>query len=519
MLKVKSSKYFGYLCLMFIISLLSYQNVIAQKSRDGFIGAEDLKYNNIQVSNGILVFQNQEAFNAVYRDLEEKTRLDLRDESNFDIPEFEDDPVLNVFEQQFPGYTSLRKDQLLKEETFLSRGGDPKNFIADDLTIDSEYSALINKDRLIKMGNSIFFFPKNTGSVYQVTDGDMRTIGLLKEGKNPYLLTNVIIIEDPSADDDCSASFGVNGATIGLEHSFTFTGKPTALSHPGATIKYHWTFGDGSSSEEMNPSHTYSKSGDYAVCVIVEMLKKDSTYCTDKLCQVIKVQEEQVQDTTPFCQGAALFLWNETGNPGEVCFTPVGGNYYGNIISYTWTFGDGSTPSNDQNPCNTYQCDLDNVLVSLTVTLDNGCTDTKTEPVNITSHSCCERSAKSSGEQFYGSNKKFSWIQKTKHLLGGFNKVYVKMINYKHNGNRWKRDKGHLKVTTYGYVFTESAAGCGCKNPYNVAATEVEPNAKKLVLKKDTSKKNKTKKGDEWGAKYFISNSKKLDTTTSVACD
>ena len=39
---------------------------------------------------------------------------------------------------------------------------------------------------------------------------------------------------------------------------------------------YHWDFGDGQSSEEAYPSHTYDKSGDFAVTLTVANTNGDS---------------------------------------------------------------------------------------------------------------------------------------------------------------------------------------------------------------------------------------------------
>lgn len=49
---------------------------------------------------------------------------------------------------------------------------------------------------------------------------------------------------------------------------------------------YHWDFGDGNSSKEAYPSHTYSEEGDYAVTLTVENSKGD----TDRVTHVVIVE-------------------------------------------------------------------------------------------------------------------------------------------------------------------------------------------------------------------------------------
>ncbi|MEV6974727.1 collagenase [Kitasatospora sp. NPDC093806] len=52
----------------------------------------------------------------------------------------------------------------------------------------------------------------------------------------------------------------VNGATVSASERSVQTG-------PGRITAWHWTFGDGTSSEERNPSHTYALPGSYSVAL------------------------------------------------------------------------------------------------------------------------------------------------------------------------------------------------------------------------------------------------------------
>jgi PKD repeat protein len=57
----------------------------------------------------------------------------------------------------------------------------------------------------------------------------------------------------------------------------------------GAT--YYWTFGDGSTGSNADPSHTYVKDGTYKVCLI--MAWKDPNtgqYCKKEVCKEVKVK-------------------------------------------------------------------------------------------------------------------------------------------------------------------------------------------------------------------------------------
>ncbi|MFB8172762.1 collagenase [Kitasatospora purpeofusca] len=52
----------------------------------------------------------------------------------------------------------------------------------------------------------------------------------------------------------------VNGATVSVSERSVQTG-------PGRITAWHWNFGDGSSSDERNPSHTYAAAGSYTVAL------------------------------------------------------------------------------------------------------------------------------------------------------------------------------------------------------------------------------------------------------------
>ena len=77
--------------------------------------------------------------------------------------------------------------------------------------------------------------------------------------------TTVIPPNPPKSDFSASVTSGTNPLTV------QFTDKSTNFP-----ISWTWTFGDGSTSTEQNPSHTYVKSGTYSVKLKVSNLKGSS---------------------------------------------------------------------------------------------------------------------------------------------------------------------------------------------------------------------------------------------------
>jgi PKD repeat protein len=101
-------------------------------------------------------------------------------------------------------------------------------------------------------------------------------------------------------------------------------------------VSWSWNFGDGGTSTQQHPTHSYSTKGDKLVCLNV----KDSNNQYNSGCRTVKVKNE-----FPI----ARFFANPTsGNaPLTVSFdASSSSDSDGTIVSYQWNFGDGSTGSN-----------------------------------------------------------------------------------------------------------------------------------------------------------------------------
>ncbi len=124
---------------------------------------------------------------------------------------------------------------------------------------------------------------------------------------------------------------------------------------------YLWDFGDGNTSTQINPVHTFNSPGIYTVCLTI------SDSCgTDSLCSNLTI-------TCPAPNAA----FNSSINFLSATFTDISTQ---SPISWLWDFGDGNT-STQQNPTNTYDiggtytvcllvsndCEVDSVCNSITV--------------------------------------------------------------------------------------------------------------------------------------------------------
>ncbi len=131
---------------------------------------------------------------------------------------------------------------------------------------------------------------------------------------------------------------------------------------------YHWDFSDGNTSDEENPSHTFSGNGIYSVTESVE----GEGGCKDQVTHsnIVTVYPEPV----------AFFDYqqNTSQNTGEVHFT----NGSVNADSFFWNFGDGDS-SSLFNPNHLYN-EPGIYTVTLVSSNDFGCVDSVVKDITVT---------------------------------------------------------------------------------------------------------------------------------------
>lgn len=127
---------------------------------------------------------------------------------------------------------------------------------------------------------------------------------------------------------------------------------------------WSWTFGDGGTSTQQNPSHTYAANGTYTVTLTV-------TYgnCTNTVTK------------TAYINVTSPATGSITANDTIECSAPFTPNFSSNAsgaVAYNWTFGDGGT-STAANPSHTYTT-IGSYTVSVQLTNSGGCVNTITLP-------------------------------------------------------------------------------------------------------------------------------------------
>jgi PKD repeat protein len=150
------------------------------------------------------------------------------------------------------------------------------------------------------------------------------------------------------APSDCDAGNGssnnapvanANGpyaGTTGQAISFSSAGSNDA---DGSIASYAWNFGDGGSSSQANPSHSYSAAGSYNVTLTVT--DNDGATATDNTTASVEDPTQVNQPPVAHANGPY------SGTTGQaISFSSAGSNDPdGSIASYAWNFGDGGSSS------------------------------------------------------------------------------------------------------------------------------------------------------------------------------
>lgn len=132
-----------------------------------------------------------------------------------------------------------------------------------------------------------------------------------------------------------------------------------SLNDSSVSSSWLWNFGDGQTSSQQNPTHTYNAPGTYVVSL---QTQSNGTNCS---------QAVQNFATYVVNGGYAEFSSTQEQCPPYVAYFTDSST---NAVSWLWNFGDGQT-STLQNPTHTYT-QTGSYNVSLVITTADGCTST-----------------------------------------------------------------------------------------------------------------------------------------------
>ncbi len=150
----------------------------------------------------------------------------------------------------------------------------------------------------------------------------------------------------------------------------------------GTIVSYSWDFGDGATGTGVTALHSYTTEGDYAVTLTV----KDNRGTTDSVSKTIIIENRPpVRVNSP-----PTAIFTESPEPAYATETVTfdasdSSDSDGEIVSYSWDFGDGTTATG-VTATHVYGDD-GSYLVKLTVTDNDGTTNSTTETKDILNNS------------------------------------------------------------------------------------------------------------------------------------
>lgn len=161
-----------------------------------------------------------------------------------------------------------------------------------------------------------------------------------------------------------TAQFTATPQNVCFGSPVNFINQSTNGSGTGTIVAWNWDFGDGTSSNQQNPSHTFAALGSYVITLTVQT----STGQADS------------EVKTNYITVNPLPVASFTATP-DGCQLPVGVTFTNNSTggsSYAWTFGNGQT-STSQAPSVVNYTTAGSNTASLIVTNSFGCKHTATK--------------------------------------------------------------------------------------------------------------------------------------------
>lgn len=292
----------------------------------------------------------------------------------------------NTSEQQNPVHVYKKEGRFTVSLKATSPGGENKKVVVDFINIMTKEEIIVDFDSTVRKGNVPFstqFSNLTDGNIdeYLWIFGDSGTSNE-KEPKYTYTKPGnyTVILEaiSPNGRIKRSKEFFIQAVPAGVPiaefDSITYKGfGPLAIRYNNETndnsnnvqstsrrpfrnrlraneensdsnTRYFWDFGDGQTSNERNPAHTYAKDGLFTVRLTAENDLGSSSESKQAFIKTIPRENGLLADFDA--------LRKKGINPLSVQFNDL--SFGNDIVSWTWNFGDGNS-SNESNPEHVYE--------------------------------------------------------------------------------------------------------------------------------------------------------------------
>jgi len=149
--------------------------------------------------------------------------------------------------------------------------------------------------------------------------------------------------------------------------------SPTAGVIAAGVAKWDWSYGDGSTSTQINPQHAYNTAGNYNVTLIITNTAGCQNTISHNL-SILPAPIAKFKTNAVACSQRRVVFINQSSDPA------------GNIVRWEYNFGDGTNtivnyPANP-NVSHAYAV-AGTFTASLTVVTENGCSATTSQSIQI----------------------------------------------------------------------------------------------------------------------------------------
>jgi PKD repeat protein len=141
----------------------------------------------------------------------------------------------------------------------------------------------------------------------------------------------------------------------------------TDLTTGNNLTSWSWDFGDGNTSTDQNPTHTYASAGEYSVALTVE----NDLGCSTSMTETVYSYPPPVVD----------FNYDLPCSSSPFQFFDQSTAQYTNVVNWEWNFGDGNF-STEQNPLHLYG-QTGNYTVQLKAYSEIGCVDSLETMISV----------------------------------------------------------------------------------------------------------------------------------------
>lgn len=457
-------------------------------------------------TDGILVFNDVKHLDAVVAYLEKEQDEDEGYSSEYDNDCMKEDKALDVFEQNFSTFTSLRTHYLEIECQELAQ-----NVAIEDLTMcpipDDIQATLLNKHGEVIVGDEVYLFKANSLR-YKTEIENINEIKNFRNGGvgNYGVLDIDGLPKGPNGGPEsgvCDVLYTPSINRPNSEVAITWQGT-TSLNHQ---VKYEWGDGTETIKHTINnggasTTHVYPSPGQYTITITL-FNETPGEECASAAYEDVNLN-----------QICGVHIKAEGGTNGIYTFNPIDLLLANNatVQEWHWNFGDGTPTEVIQGGSGTvtheYACESDYLVTLQVISSEPTCQPQAQKTISVTNVVCVDRDYDSnwSTEPYDNDTKRLKHRTWLSNALWPSNlnneRVKAKMKSYKTmSGN--KKLKKPLKIVFGGHIYASGSGDCFGDQPINLVGQELKTKKtlKHVINKQETIG---TKSTDAYTVEYYI---------------